>query len=113
MLVIRRKLMESVIIEEGESNGEYDIEITPVKIIEGVVRLAVKAPERKVLRKEIVDNDTGEYKGYSAGVLALGRSEQQSIIIDNIIEVRVTRVEGSGAVRLGVAAPKNCKIHRK
>lgn len=45
-------------------------------------------------------------------MLVLGRKKDQSIIINDEIELKVISIEGD-TVKLGVEAPKNISIHRK
>jgi carbon storage regulator len=45
-------------------------------------------------------------------MLYLARSENESIVIGNDIEVRVSRIDDSG-VCLGIKAPRSVPIHRK
>ena len=45
-------------------------------------------------------------------MLVLGRKKDESIVIDDDIEIIVTSIEGD-TVKLGIAAPKHITIHRK
>jgi len=45
-------------------------------------------------------------------VLVLSRRANESIIIDDKIEVKVLKIEG-GTVKLGIVAPQEVKIYRK
>jgi len=45
-------------------------------------------------------------------VLILSRKKEESIIIDENIEVKIISID-EGKVRLGISAPKNVEIHRK
>ena len=45
-------------------------------------------------------------------MLVLTRKKDESIIIDDHIEVKVISIE-DGKVKLGISAPKNIEIHRK
>jgi len=45
-------------------------------------------------------------------VLVLSRRANESIIIDDRIEVKVLKIEG-GTVKLGIVAPQEVKIYRK
>lgn len=45
-------------------------------------------------------------------MLVLSRSEEESIIIGDDIEVCIVRIDGS-TVRLGITAPKAIPVHRK
>ncbi len=45
-------------------------------------------------------------------MLILSRKVDESIIIDNDIEIKVIGIE-EGKVRLGISAPKDIAIHRK
>lgn len=48
-------------------------------------------------------------------MLVLGRNTDESIIIDNNIEVMIVNVSkrGKPEVRLGIIAPKEISVHRK
>lgn len=45
-------------------------------------------------------------------MLILSRKKDESIIIDEEIEIKVIGIE-EGKVKLGISAPKNVEIHRK
>ncbi|WZL73739.1 carbon storage regulator CsrA [Clostridiaceae bacterium 35-E11] len=45
-------------------------------------------------------------------MLILTRKTNESIIIDNQIEVKIISIE-DGKVKLGISAPKDIEIHRK
>ena len=45
-------------------------------------------------------------------MLVLRRSEQESIIIADVIEVKVIDI-GKGKVKLGIEAPRDIPVHRK
>ena len=45
-------------------------------------------------------------------MLILSRNRDESIIIDNNIEVKIVDVHG-GKIRLGIDAPKDISVHRK
>lgn len=45
-------------------------------------------------------------------MLILSRKKDESIIIDDNIEIKVIGIE-DGKVRLGISAPKNIEIHRR
>ncbi len=45
-------------------------------------------------------------------MLILSRKKEESIIIDENIEVKIISID-EGKVRLGISAPKNVEIHRK
>ena len=45
-------------------------------------------------------------------MLVLTRKKDESIIIDDKIEVKIIGIE-EGKVKLGIAAPKDIEIHRK
>lgn len=56
MLVLTRKTNEGILIGE-------DIEVTVVKLEDGTVKLAIKAPRNiSILRKELVDEVKNENK---------------------------------------------------
>ncbi|QXM05167.1 carbon storage regulator CsrA [Crassaminicella indica] len=45
-------------------------------------------------------------------MLILSRKKDESIIIDQKIEIKVIAIE-EGKVRLGISAPKDLEVHRK
>lgn len=45
-------------------------------------------------------------------MLVLSRKKDESIIIDEDIEIKIIGIE-EGKVKLGISAPKNIEIHRK
>lgn len=45
-------------------------------------------------------------------MLILSRKEDESIMIDGSIEVKIISIE-DGKVKLGISAPKDVEIHRK
>ena len=48
-------------------------------------------------------------------MLVIGRNQEESIVIDGCIEIKITDVRSSGKpqVRLGITAPKHISVHRK
>lgn len=60
MLVLSRKLHETIVIDGG-------IEITPVEITKYKVRLSIKAPKNvRVLREELLDRTDEDWEGDNA-----------------------------------------------
>ncbi|HCZ05920.1 MAG: carbon storage regulator [Thermotogota bacterium] len=45
-------------------------------------------------------------------MLVLSRRPNESIIIDDKIEIKILKIEG-GAVKVGIIAPKEIKVYRK
>lgn len=45
-------------------------------------------------------------------MLVLSRRTNESIIIDDKIEIKILKIEG-GAVKVGIIAPKEIKVYRK
>ena len=69
MLVLSRKQNESIVLPE------LGVEIEIIRVKGNTVRLGIKAPQKiKVLRKELIDDDTNQVNEHSASETPLCHS---------------------------------------
>ena len=45
-------------------------------------------------------------------MLVLSRNVEESIVIDEVIEIKILEIQG-GKIRIGIDAPKKIPVHRK
>jgi carbon storage regulator CsrA len=109
MLVLSRKIYESIIIDES-------IVVVVVEILGGKVQIGVScASDMPVYKKEAPPQGISEsfrsYRGETSGILEFSRKNEESLCIGNDISIVVIDIQ-SEMVRLGIECPKDVTIRR-
>ncbi len=110
MLVLSRKIYESIIIDES-------IVVAVVEILGGKVQIGVScASDMPVYKQEAPPQGIIEsfrnYRGETSGIIECSRKKGESLCIANDISILIVDIQSEMA-RLGVVSPKGIVVRRQ